>query len=310
MWYGRRPSHCQATQASEARSHGAEPVLALLEQRRLLLTRRLCSEVGEEELRANVRCYRRSLATVQDWIARSALPLSQKAYWSVPLDRMVAECEAVVRARLAALRSEDAMPAWVGSAAVISLSDLNDIAMQARLRGVANPKRPSRMFLDVRRFPHADPRQKIARIRELRRVDLAVLDRPDTLTTLRELCAMPIALSLLTPALDLLGPVLRDARAMLALLNDLRPGDFFFRRAAVVALGLLGSTVSADVAVADPRDELDVQAYLLGASLLGHTEGIEAANTAYAQAKSRPARDAADSALARLESGDVLGVVG
>ena len=57
-----------------------------------------------------------------------------------------------------------------------------------------------------------------------------------------------------------------------------------------------------------PADAL--QAYLLGASLVGHTEGIAAANTAYAQAKSRPARDAADSALARLESGDVLGVVG
>lgn len=93
-------------------------------------------------------------------------------------------------------------------------------------------------------------------------------------------------------------------------LDALRPGDFIFRRSLVVALGLLGCVLPVEVGVADPRDELDTQAFLLAASLVGLNEGIAAAEAAYRRAASAGARAVADHSLACLEAGDLLGVIG
>lgn len=111
-------------------------------------------------------------------------------------------------------------------------------------------------------------------------------------------------------AIDILGYVLRDASVLRATLEALTPGDFIFRRALVVALGLLGAVVPVEMALGDPRDEMDVEAFVLGASLAGPVEGEAAAECAYRYATSGAARSAADRALACLQAGDLLGVIG
>jgi hypothetical protein len=103
--------------------------------------------------------------------------------------------------------------------------------------------------------------------------------------------------------------VLRDASVIRTLLHALEPSEFVFRRAAVVALGLLGESVSTDEGIALRGDPADIEALILSGSLVDVTTGIRAANDAYQLATSAAAREAADAALARLEGGDFLGVI-
>jgi hypothetical protein len=88
------------------------------------------------------------------------------------------------------------------------------------------------------------------------------------------------------------------------------PTDFVFHRAAVVGLGLLGEMVCPDEGIVAPGDPSDIEAYILSAALVDIPTAIRAARFAYQRATTAVAREVADAALARLEAGDFLGVIG
>lgn len=82
------------------------------------------------------------------------------------------------------------------------------------------------------------------------------------------------------------------------------------RHGAVVALGLLGEPTPIAEAVPDPASALDLEAFVLAATLADPATALAAATDAYRYGRGGPALDAADAAAARLEAGDILGVVG
>jgi hypothetical protein len=312
-FYAYRPAQeldALARLETEAREHDCQPVLAFASMRRQLLADRMCAELDAMSLLRGTRHLRQSLGLLSSWIACAPGPSREQIQRRASaVERMQEHCDAVLGAKLPSLQRDAPMLACVGSS-TLSATEVNSLFVQANLkRGGSGPTgQVATVFEHVRRFPSAD--HKARRLRFKQPARLSMLDRADALVVLREVAGVPTALALLGPATDLLGYVLRDVSALRALLQELRPGDFLFRRAAVVALGLVGATVSPEIGIADSRDELDVQAYLLGASLVGRTEGIAAADAGYRLVRSRVAREAADSALARLESGDVVGVIG
>lgn len=122
--------------------------------------------------------------------------------------------------------------------------------------------------------------------------------------------AVPLARTsvLLAEARGLLGRVLRDPDAMHQLIRLPRV-DPAVRRAAVLALALLGHTLDLEAGVPDAGDADDTSAYVLASVIgLGHDAyGVLAAADRRAVGA---ARTVTDDALRRFDGGDYVCVVG
>jgi hypothetical protein len=223
---------------------------------------------------------------------------------------MRVDCEVVSQTLTRNSVADAASARVIGEGALIRPAEaqaLYDLA-KATEAATAGPCTAPFRLDQVRRFPAAQ-REAISK-RFLAHTHLSQLDRPQTLVAAHEIAGATNALALLGSAMNLMGYVLRDAAVLRVLLRTLAPRDFVFHRAAVVALGLLGVALSPDEGIVSAADPADIEAYVLGAALVDGPSGVRAANAAYRRATSAVARDAADAALARVEAGDLLGVIG
>jgi hypothetical protein len=205
----------------------------------------------------------------------------------------------------------------VGEAAVLSLRELASLGAAARAEDVPTGGGGRGMptaLEGARRFPPLGEKplgwQADAWLGG-GRGDLAVVDRVDALLAIYDAMGLPVASALLGDASALLGHVIRDADFVREVLAALPAGEAPVRRAAVVALGLLGTLPPLAEAVTDLRSSHDLEAYVFACALAGPTDvAARRISDAYTAASGDAAREVADLALARLEGGDRFGVVG
>jgi hypothetical protein len=227
---------------------------------------------------------------------------------------MLNECDAISDLYRLSKFVQNTAAKHVGTVGLLDHESVGNITLAA---GLLQRDKTAMMFLpkgfnDARRFPGCvkvpAPPQRPYMFPST--TVPTVLDRVDVLVCIHTEVALPGALALVHSALALMGHVLRDASVLRGILNEIRPGEASARRGLVVALGLLGESVPFDIGVSDPNDPLDIEAYILASTLVDAVHGLEAATLAYASASNPLAWDVADAALARLEAGDVIGVVG
>lgn len=279
-------------------------LLKLARLRHGALQRAVRDTVGADIIAIQISRARASLAILDRWFAETNLTRNQLdgrlRYLREAREHLDAVAELKPRGRTRKVQI-------IGEAAAAPAAHLDAIA-QSTARLVDLPvARAARLFDDVRRLPVAAP-PRGERIGADSPDPLSGLDRVDAVLACFD--AVPLARTsvLLAEARGLLGRVLRDPDAMHRLIRLPRV-DFAVRRAAVLALALLGHTVDVELAVPDPADADDTSAYVLASIIaLGHD-----AYVALAAADRRAvgaARMVTDDALRRLEGGDYVCVVG
>lgn len=159
----------------------------------------------------------------------------------------------------------------------------------------------------VRRFPVQEAPGK-ERFGKAHALDLARLDRVDTLAELWQLFPVPRTRALLTSAQLLLGHVLRDGDLVASVLRLTPPPKAADRRAMTVALGMLGVVPERGDPL-DAHNPDDTAAWCLAVifATLGQAEGV----LAEALTSSRgAARRTIDTALMRLSAGYTFSAIG
>lgn len=301
--------------SAEARMLECAPLLRLADLRRTLLRTRVAAEVGDIAIIAAVDLLRRSISTVTGW-AEAALGswAPRSDYQKRRAENTLKGCDAIADLCRRPISLDHCEISYVGIAATLERADVCRLALAAGLlRGEdAAMRLLPRAFGDTRRFPGAmGPAAAVQRPPGFTSASAPiVLDRVEVLVCIHTCVGLPGALALIHSALALMGHVLRDAAVIRRVLDEIRLGEAPARRALVVALGLLGESVSFETGVSDPNDPLDIEAYILASTLVGAQYGLEAATLVYNSATNALAWDVADAALARLEAGDIVGVVG
>lgn len=136
----------------------------------------------------------------------------------------------------------------------------------------------------------------------------AALDRPDAMTLLVGVCALPRTSALLTAAEHLMGRVLRDSDLLLQLLLSHPVAEV--RDALTVALGMLGRVPPLEAACPDPASYDSACAYSTAVALGvdDFDERIGLAEAADNRARGSAAR-VTEAALVQFESGARLGAL-
>jgi hypothetical protein len=293
-----------ATLQAHFRDRSATWLVGLVETRRALLSGCVADLVGDTDLAAAARGAADSLHVLRTWVSQDArsTPATRRSRLRV-LEARLRAC-----ATLGTLQpSTRPMIAAVGTAGLVPFDSL------APFRTVVGAllDRASVTFGDV--FPQARRCPAPSSGVPMGRPDKHPqpwIDRVDALLDAHAVAGLPSAQALLASAETLLGSVVRDAVFLRRLHSVLSMSDGMARRGVVVALGLLGAPLPFQDAVPDPSRVLDVEAFLL-ASALGEPEtALGAAKVAYRLARDGRVRRVADDAIARLQSGDILGVIG
>jgi hypothetical protein len=301
---------------SEARALRSASLTEWASLRRTVLAQCVAADIPRGELQSAVQTLRTSVAIMHEWLAMIASNGSARhhadwlRYYRNDLSTFEAGCDAIMRLFKDASSSGEKPTHVLGNVATTTPAEARRLFDEAGF--VNSPRTLSgvipRVFADVRRFPVEGGASSASRFEEHRH--LSRLDRVDLFLALHEAAGANRALAVLEAAAAFLGHVVRDAGRARTLLATCGRGEFALRQTAVVALGLLGETVTQGEGIGDTGDPGDVEAYVLAASLVDRYTGVRAATAAYRCATTAVAREAADSALARLEAGDVLGVIG
>lgn len=167
-------------------------------------------------------------------------------------------------------RRGEPRPRGVGEAATITLGELRRFSALLASAGELRLARPEAASAGARRFPVPSSQRSSAEgsSGELPPGDtLAVVDRVDAIVGLVQHANARSAGSLIAAAAGLLGHVVRDTSALIALLD--RFDECFLeehaeqRRHVVVAIGLLGTVVEPSRALSRRTEAEDAKAYVL-----------------------------------------------
>lgn len=126
-----------------------------------------------------------------------------------------------------------------------------------------------------------------------------LVDRVDALLAIWDAICLPRASALLYPARVLLGNVLRDARALRAVLPDMPTELGNVRRPLNIALALLGERVAFDVAVMSSTSEGGVATYLFVLDLTSPGQDMLSAEIVRVLSYGRPSHRVAGGPLPR-----------
>lgn len=178
------------------------------------------------------------------------------------------------------------------------------LAAGVELRGQRNP-RGTNLLRDARRTPA----REVARDHEA--YAYPRIDRVDGIAAIISCLPITRANALVSSATLLLGTVLRDPAPIRALLAALGPADHTARRAAIVALGLLGDSVDWEVAAVSQGDSLGAATWAFSAVAGTLTaEGALPLVQQAARLTKGAARQTLTEAAIQLRAGRLLNVVG
>jgi hypothetical protein len=193
----------------------------------------------------------------------------------------------------------------VGDAALLAVGDVDGEAVRAAAMFQLGKTRSAthRICSKVRRFPRANERE----------FGSARLDRVEFVLSFWDAFQPRIATTLLQNARLLLGCVLRDVDALRAALRVAPLDDDTGRRALVVALGLLGVSMSPAEAITEPDDPAAVATACLAAALAAPADPMPRLEQIEAFLIAERAADAAIgiaiTAISRLADGLYFSVV-
>lgn len=192
-------------------------------------------------------------------------------------------------------------PAVAGEAALIRVDELAPLLGSAAQSLDLEEHTAQRIVEQVRRLrrdePDPDSTESGAPV-----PPIPMLDRVDAICTIFDTIALAKSAVLLSSARALLGRVLRDAGCLQHLLQATPYADGASRRAAVVALGLLGQAVDFELAVPQPMHTADVEAYVLSA-VVTLDPSIDATRAGVAARVPTTSWQVVDRARARLRAG-------
>lgn len=136
------------------------------------------------------------------------------------------------------------------------------------------------------------------------------IDRPDAILAIARACYLPRFTALVEIGAEVLGFVIRDPVPLLDALQKLTPANHYERQTILVALGLLGSVPTIEIACPDPADS-EITAAYAAAVALGvddQDERVRLATEVDLRARGNAA-EVSGLAVERLEAGSRLAVL-
>lgn len=281
-----------------------EPALiGLADTREFVLAMTIHAAVGPR-ISAVIDKAFRALDIQQEWLRLSDLSRDVHGQRTAELQQTL-EGLRTVRALPNIMGSRDLRV--VGEAGTAKYVDIAPLAESTGRLVDLDGERAQRLVERARRLPFAEP-AGVERLGLGTPDPLSRLDRVDAVLACVD--AVPLARTsvLVNEARALLGRVLRDDLPLRDLLKH-RSVDPMVRRAAVVAIGLLGQTISLEEAVSNASNTDDTAAYILSTVLALCEEAGDRLREVDLRAAGA-ARSVTDDARRRFDGRDLICVVG
>lgn len=250
------------------------------------------------------------IATRERWLEAARISSDARAARALPL-RMLKSALAELERMLLGSRPDgapQAAPPVVGLSATVSLTELEPFTVAAAGElGLAARGRHA-LLRAARRFPNPDANPQDRWQADTPFTHLNVVDRVDALASLCGAVQVPRMNALVRSAHELLGNIVRDPVPLLRIAERASGTDEVIWRAAVVALGLVGTRPRGDgLRVSD--DPRNVRAWLLSA-VLAKPHGLEETFWSEAAARWPGAQDLIDLAARRYMNGRLMTIIG